>query len=198
MLDGQTLVLNRSWVPVQVAPVTRALTLLYTGHARAMHPVDYSLHDFESWCELSDSDVFTRFTYSTRYRIPLPDVLLLSHFNGFIRHEVRFSRQSIFERDGSTCQYCGKHYTRNRLTLDHVIPASRGGRDSWENLVVACHSCNVRKADRTPDEAQMNLLRRPKKPAWVPHFGKRASADQMTVWARFVDGGDTRSSAEAV
>lgn len=202
MLDGQTLVLNRSWVPVQVAPVTRALTLLYVGHARAVHPEDYSIHDFDSWCDLGegvpDSSAFSRFTYTTRFRIPLPDVVLLTQFNGFVRHEVRFSRQSIFERDGAMCQYCGKRYARSRLTLDHVVPASRGGGDCWENLVVACHSCNVRKADRTPEEAQMELLRRPKKPAWVPHFGKRASMDQMQVWSRFVDGGNTMSTFEAV
>jgi len=190
MLEGQTLILNRSWIPDHVAPVRRALTLLYCGQARAVHPENYGLHDFESWCALAvnNGHEFTRFAYSTRYRIPLPDVILLSVFNGFIRHEVRFSRQSIFERDGCTCQYCGDHYPRSRLTLDHIVPASRGGDDSWENLVVACHTCNVRKADRTPDEAHMPLLRPPKKPAWAPHFGTRASTDQMRVWARFVDG----------
>jgi hypothetical protein len=68
-----------------------------------------------------------------------------------------------------------------------VIPQSRGGQDSWENLVLACLSCNVRKADRTPAEAHTSLIRPPHKPAWIPHFGSRIPPEQIAVWQRFVD-----------
>lgn len=191
MLEGHTLVLNRSWVAIHVTPVRRALTLLYLGHARAVDPVNYNLHDFESWCALPKEIVgngHARYVHTPSKAIAVPDVILASGFNGFIRHEVRFSRQSIFDRDGIQCQYCGKSFSRGHLTLDHVLPTSRGGDDSWDNLVVACHACNVRKADRTPDEAKMPLLRRPKKPAWIPHFGRRIPVQQVQVWERFVGG----------
>jgi 5-methylcytosine-specific restriction endonuclease McrA len=192
MVSGHTLVLNRSWIPVHITSVRRALTLVYVGHARAVNPDDYSLHSFNDWRHLWDGhdngNGHGRYMHSTLLCVRIPDVIVLSAFNGFVRHEVRFSRQSIFDRDGTTCQYCAKRFTRSRLTLDHVYPTSRGGADTWDNLVVACHKCNVRKAARTPEEAHMPLIRKPKKPAWAPHFGARVPSDQAALWRRFVEG----------
>jgi len=183
------LVLNRSWVAVHIASVRRALCLLYQGHARAVHPTEYSLYDFDAWLRLSQTgNGDGRYVHTPNLRIRIPEVILLSGFNGFVRHEVRFSRHSIFERDRSICQYCGKALPRSHLTIDHVIPQSRGGADTWENLVLACLACNVRKADRTPEEAQMPLIKRPTRPAWIPHLGCRVPNDQMATWRRFVDG----------
>jgi 5-methylcytosine-specific restriction endonuclease McrA len=104
-----------------------------------------------------------------------------------VRREVRFSRRNIFERDSNTCQYCGRRFSKSDLTLDHVVPRSRGGRDSWENLVLACVNCNVRKGNRTPEEAQIRLVRKPTKPAWLPTFGARIPREQFVSWQRFVD-----------
>ncbi len=199
MLEGSVLVLNKSWTAVHIAPVRRALSLLYLGAARAVHPHDYSLHDFEDWLVLSQDGLGGRYVYTPTTRIRIPEVILLTLFNGFIRHEVRFSRHSIFERDAGICQYCGKRFPKSQLTLDHVIPQSRRGADTWENLVVACLHCNVRKGNRTPEEAGMPLLRRPARPAWMPHFGARVPQDQLVVWQRFVDAsrwsGGTRKHA---
>jgi 5-methylcytosine-specific restriction endonuclease McrA len=187
-LKGHVLVLNRSWVAVHIAPVRRALCLLYQGHARAVHPTEFSLYDFESWLELSQRVNGGRYVHTPTIRIRVPEVILLNVFNGFVRHEVRFSRHSIFERDRHTCQYCGKVFSRSHLTIDHVIPQSRGGSDTWENLVLACLACNVKKADRTPDEAHMPLVRRPVKPGWIPQLGARVPGEQLKVWRRFVEG----------
>ena len=187
MLEGNVLVLNKSWTAVHIASVRRAITLLYMGAARAVHPYEYSLHDFEDWLTLSQDGLGGRYIHTPSIRIRVPEVILLTLFNGFIRHEVRFSRHSIFERDKGLCQYCGRHFPKSQLTLDHVIPQSRAGEESWENLVVACLACNVRKGNRTPDEAGMPLLKHPIKPAWIPHFGARIPTDQLEVWRRFVD-----------
>ncbi|HRK34625.1 MAG TPA: HNH endonuclease [Candidatus Hydrogenedentes bacterium] len=187
MLEGNVLVLNKSWAAVHIASARRAFTLLYIGAARAVHPHNFSLHTFEDWVRLSQNGMGGQYIHTTNLRIRVPEVILLSLFNGFIHHEVRFSRQSIFERDKGTCQYCGKHFSRGQLTIDHVMPQSRGGGDSWENLVLACLHCNVKKGNRTPDEANMPLLKRPFKPAWMPHFGARVPQDQLAVWKKFVD-----------
>jgi 5-methylcytosine-specific restriction endonuclease McrA len=187
MLEGSVLVLNRSWAAVHISPVRRALTLLYVGAARAVHPRDYSLYDFDNWVVLSQDGLGGRYIHTTTTRIRVPEVILLSVFNGFVHHEVRFSRQSVFERDKCVCQYCGRQFPKAQLTIDHVLPQSRGGGDTWENLVLACLECNIRKGNRTPDEAGMPLLRRPHKPAWMPHFGARIPHDQLAVWQRFVD-----------
>lgn len=186
-VNGQVLVLNKSWVAVHIAPVRRALTLLYQDLARAVHPVDYSLYSFDDWCELSQAANDGRYIHTVSFRIRIPEVILLNAFNGFIQQEVRFSRRNIFERDKNACQYCGARMTRAEATVDHVIPRSRGGRDTWDNLVLACMECNIRKSNRTPEEARMPLLRRPVKPAWMPQLGIRIPTGQIDSWQRFVD-----------
>ena len=187
MLDGGVLVLNRSWVAIHVASVRRAVTMLYQGIARAVHPSDYSLYDFDDWCELSQSRFDGQFVHTPNLRIRIPEVVILNVFNGFVHQEVRFSRRNIFERDRNTCQYCGRRFPKSDLTIDHVVARSHGGRDSWENLVLACVKCNIRKGDRTPEEAGMPLVRNPGRPAWLPKLGARIPKSQIMNWRRFVD-----------
>ncbi len=186
-LDGQVLVLNRSWVAVHIASARRALGLLYQGLARAVHPDDYSLYDFDDWCQLSQAKHDGRYVRTVNFRVRVPEVIILKAFNDFILHEVRFSRRNIFERDKNTCQYCGRRMPKSEVTVDHVVPRSRGGIDSWDNLVLACVDCNVRKGSRTPDEARMPLIKKPAKPAWLPQLGARVPASQLGSWQRFVD-----------
>jgi 5-methylcytosine-specific restriction endonuclease McrA len=187
MLQGHVLVLNRSWLPVHTTPARRALTLLYVGAARAIHPTDFSVYNFEDWVELSQDGLGGPYIRTPSFRIRVPEVVQLVIFNGFIRHEVRFSRHNIFERDRCTCQYCGRQYPKAQLTIDHVVPQSRSGDESWENLVIACEACNVKKGNRTPEEAGMPLIRHPFKPAWIPHFGSTIPSSQFVSWQRFID-----------
>ncbi|MCC6506421.1 MAG: CRISPR-associated endonuclease Cas9 [Alphaproteobacteria bacterium ADurb.BinA280] len=89
---------------------------------------------------------------------------------------------ALFARDRHLCLYCGQHFNRYELTRDHVIPTSRGGRDNWQNVVSACLSCNLRKGNRTPQEAHMPLLAVPYRPSWVEHLilsNRNILADQM-------------------
>lgn len=190
MVNGDVLVLNKSWVAVNVTSMKRALTLLFQGHARVVHPTDYTLYAFEDWCALSRSKAnFSsgRFVCTPSFQIRLPEVILLSVFNGFVRREVRLSRRNIFERDQNRCQYCGVHFSKTDLTIDHVHPRSRGGQDTWENLVLACVPCNLRKSNRTPEEAAMHLIRRPAAPKWLPRFGVQIPREELISWQRFVD-----------
>jgi len=191
MLDAHVLVLNKSWIAINVASARRALALLYQGHARVVHPEDYSILDFDAWCTYSrkasmkNKDVPMVRTPSQV--IVIPEVVVLTAFNGFIRHEIRFSRSNIFTRDKHQCQYCGSLPEKKELTLDHVMPRSRGGGDSWENLVLACARCNVKKSDRTPEEANMRLLNKPRAPRWLPQFGMTVRKQEKHSWQRFVD-----------
>ena len=191
MVNGQVLVLNRSWVAINVTPVKRALTLLFQGHARVVHPSDYSLYDFDSWCALSETKAAFpgrgRFVHTPDMRIRLPEVIILSWFNGFIKREVRLSRRNIFERDRNLCQYCGRRLPRHELTIDHVVPRCLGGGDTWENLVLACVQCNLKKGGRTPEQAHMKLRKKPATPKWMPRFGSPIPPDAIESWQRFVD-----------
>lgn len=102
---------------------------------------------------------------------------------------VKFSRNNVYLRDNGKCQYCGRKVTRDAFTYEHVIPRFKGGKTTWENVVVACVSCNQRKAHRTPEEAGMRLLSTPVKPKKLPEFhGQLAFRDGMPeswrVWLR--------------
>ncbi len=92
------------------------------------------------------------------------------------------SNATLFARDRHLCLYCGNHFHRHELTRDHVLPVSKGGRDEWENVVAACTHCNMRKGNRTPQQAHMPLLAVPFRPSWVEHLilsNRNILADQM-------------------
>lgn len=90
-----------------------------------------------------------------------PSVIRLLRYIRFPYKKVELSRKNVMRRDGHTCQYCG---SKTGLTIDHIIPKSRGGQDSWENLTTACKTCNNVKGNRTPEEADMVLMSKPSKP----------------------------------
>ena len=100
--------------------------------------------------------------------IAAPEIILLANYNRVPRHEAPFTRRNLFLRDDHTCQYCGRRHPTQNLSIDHVIPRSRGGRTTWENCVIACVPCNARKGNRLLNEARMKLITKPRRPAWSP------------------------------
>lgn len=109
--------------------------------------------------------------HSVNKSFPFPSVIRLSSYIKVPYKRIELSRKNIIRRDGYCCQYCGTK--THELTIDHVIPKSRGGTDSWENLVSACKICNNKKGNRTPEEAGMPLIARPRKPnhiLFIKHF----------------------------
>jgi 5-methylcytosine-specific restriction endonuclease McrA len=163
------LVLNRNWMPIRICTVRKALGLLFKDVARVILPETYECLDFRSWSELSVSalDDHVR-TVSLRIRIP--EVIRLIACDHTARPKVVFSRRNLFRRDRNTCQYCGRRYPSEQLSIDHVTPRAQGGKSSWGNCVVACLRCNVRKGNRRPEEAGMALRHRPTEPHWRPSF----------------------------
>jgi 5-methylcytosine-specific restriction endonuclease McrA len=148
---SHALVLNASFEPLHIVTWQRALQLLFQGKVEVV--------------EESELEVRT-----VRFTIKVPAVLRLLTYVPLTRRKelVRFSRMNIFLRDQSICQYCGRGFGRNQLTLDHVIPIVQGGKKSWENIVTACKPCNQKKGGHTPNQAGMQLIRKPKKPSWLP------------------------------
>lgn len=111
----------------------------------------------------------------------LPKILRL-HAKHRSDKKVRFSRHNVFWRDKFHCQYCFRHQPLNRLTIDHVLPQSRGGKTSWENVVSACAPCNTKKGNKLPHEANMKLKNRPLKPNWSPQLYLRLKKDDPEEW----------------
>lgn len=182
-LQRPTLVLNRNWQPVHVATVARALVMLWNGSARIVDPADYQLYDWSDWSRLKPIDG-QPFVQSVRQKLRVPEVVALAKFDRLPTQTVAFSRRNVFQRDKMTCQYCGKQPGSEELTIDHVVPRSRGGQSTWTNCVLACIECNARKADRTPDEARMRLRTAPIRPMWKPIYARRM--ERIESWSKFI------------
>ena len=186
MVNAAVLVLNRHYQPVHVTNVKRAFSLLYQGVARAIDE-QYRLYDFSDWAALSAALEEEESIRTINRRIRIPRVLVLTAFEKLPKVRVRFSRLNIYARDEDTCQYCGLHRRRADLNLDHVIPRSQGGKTCWENVVCSCIECNTVKANRTPLEAGMHLVRKPKKPKWRPFVQINLTLNRHDSWKHFID-----------
>jgi 5-methylcytosine-specific restriction endonuclease McrA len=191
VLNQQVLVLNRLWQAVNVCSVRRALTLLFEGHAQVVFEDgagDFRTYNFSEWRGFSQEAVEREEAVRTvSLRLRVPRVILLLVFDRLPKKEVKFTRHNIFERDRNTCQYCGQSFDRKDLNLDHVIPRDRGGPTTWENIVCSCIPCNTRKANRTPAEAGLRLIRKPKRPKWRPFVQVNFGIPMHDSWKHFLD-----------
>jgi len=189
VLNENVLVLNRLWQAINVCTVERAFTLLYSGHAEVVieDEGDFQTFDFHEWREFSRGHHGEDVVHTVSFNIRVPRVILLLFFDRLPHKEVKFTRHNIFERDHNMCQYCGKRFDRRELNLDHVIPRDRGGTTTWENIVCACISCNTRKANRTPTEAGMHLIKKPKRPKWRPFVNVTIATVAHDSWKHFLD-----------
>ena len=149
LINSPVLVLNQNYQPLNVCNARRAIVLL--GHGKA-EPI-------------ANGRGYVR---SITRTFPIPSVIRLIYMVKRPLMRRRLSRRAVFYRDGFTCQYCGK--TTKELTLDHIVPRSRGGTHIWENVVSACIPCNHRKARLTPAEANLSLVREPRTPRPNPYY----------------------------
>lgn len=184
LLNSKVLVLNRSYLPVHVTSVKRAFALLYQGVAKAVDE-QYHTFDFDSWRDLA-LELHHERVGVVGGVVRVPRVLILIAYERVPKRHVRFSRFNIYTRDGNTCQYCGKRFLRVDLNLDHVVPRSRGGISSWENIVCSCHVCNRHKGGRTPEEAGMKLIRKPRRPEWTPFNFETFGLRRYKEWRPFL------------
>ena len=144
----QTLVLDQGYQPINTVPWTKAMGYIAKNKV----------------------DVLEEYEQEVHFNVGMPAVVRLTHKIESFKKRIKFSRQNVLARDKFQCQYCGARGRASALTFDHVIPKSKGGTTCWENIVMACESCNAKKADRTPKQAGMRLRSKPKRPNWVPIF----------------------------
>ena len=148
-MNANVLVLNQDYQPLSICSVQRSMKLLFLEKAELLH---------------DDPQKELR---TTRSSYQFPSVIRLRSYIRIPYTKVVLSRRNIMRRDSFTCQYCGK---KSDLTIDHVLPKSRGGGDTWENLTTACEKCNVNKGNRTPAEAQMQIRKKPYRPVPITFF----------------------------
>ncbi len=189
-LGQQVLVLNRLWQAVNVCSVRRALTLLFQGQAHVVlnhGDGTFQTYSFGEWRDFSETRPHPESIHAISFKIRVPRVILLMVFDQLPTKEVKFTRHNIFERDKNTCQYCGRIFERKDLNLDHVIPRDRGGPTTWENIVCSCIPCNTRKGNRTPQEAGLKLVRKPRRPKWRPFLHVQVGLPAHDQWKHFID-----------
>jgi 5-methylcytosine-specific restriction endonuclease McrA len=152
----------------------------------------YVSYDFDDWRELSE---FRRefepeqhdWVRTVRFHIAVPRIVRVLTFNRIPKQEVKLNRRNIYARDGNHCQYCGNRFATSELSLDHVIPRSRGGINSWRNVVCCCVRCNVRKGGRTPLQAGLKLIQEPIRPHRSPVVSISLSKSKYSSWQQFLD-----------
>jgi len=188
VLARPVLILNSRWEPVHVSSVQEAIGLVAKGSAVIIDPETYETHVLDSWDAVSRArQIFEgRVIRSSRLVLAEPEVVLLKDYDGRGERSVVFSRRNIFKRDHHTCVYCGKQPKVDELTIDHVIPKSRGGKSEWTNCVLACMECNKRKSSKTLAEAKMTLRKAPVKPSWasLSHIPVKARRES---WQKFLN-----------
>jgi 5-methylcytosine-specific restriction endonuclease McrA len=194
-LDASVLVLNKLYMAVHIISVRRAFCLLCKDLAEVVHLEDgqFASYSFHSWREVSEyrarhfrkeEDDWVR---TSNTEIQVPRVIRLLTYEKLPRQTIKFNRRNIFARDNNQCQYCGRKFPTSELSLDHVIPRSQGGQTTWENVVCACVSCNVRKGGRTPKQAHLSLIRKPEKPKRSPLLNLKLTHKKYESWKTFLE-----------
>jgi 5-methylcytosine-specific restriction endonuclease McrA len=194
-LDASVLVLNKLFMAIHIISVRRAFSLLCKDLAEVVSQEDgrFATYDFDTWREVSEyraryfreeDDDWVRTVSS---EIQVPRVIRLLGYDKLPKQTVKFNRRNIFARDNNQCQYCGRKFPTSELSLDHVVPRSKGGQSTWDNIVCACVSCNVRKGGRTPKEAHLSLIRRPEKPKRSPMLNLKLTHRKYQSWKTFLD-----------
>jgi 5-methylcytosine-specific restriction endonuclease McrA len=195
-LEASVLVLNKLFMAIHIISVRRAFCLLCKDVAEVVSLEEggqFATYDFDTWREVSEyrarsfrqeDDDWVRTVNS---EIQVPRVIRLLSYEKLPKQTVKFNRRNIFARDNNQCQYCGRKYPTTELSLDHVVPRSQGGHSTWENIVCACVSCNVRKGGRTPKQAHMSLIRKPEKPKRSPLLNLKLTHRKYQSWKTFLD-----------
>lgn len=184
------LVLNKNWRPIAAISLEDAICKVYSSYedgtpkARIIEPESYQTFTWEDWSKLKpaiDEDTIA----SANFVFRIPEIILLSRYEKMPKPKVHFSRRTLYKRDRNQCQYCGCRPGSEELTIEHVVPRCQGGKTTWENCVLACVPCNRRKADRTPQQAGMKLLKEPCRPKM--HMLRFDDFKPIKSWEAFID-----------
>jgi 5-methylcytosine-specific restriction endonuclease McrA len=186
------MVLNRSWIPVRVETVKMSLSRIFAGAAYFIDEDDYRVYDWEKWLASFSVSRYEEWPFSygyvsaARINIRSPSVILLRDYNKIPRREIQLTKKNVLIRDRYRCQYTGKRISSKDATVDHIIPKSKGGKNSWTNVVACTKDVNVMKGDRTPEQAGIKLLQVPRKPVWDPVYSVVSTQRVRPGWKKFL------------
>lgn len=151
VVNRSVLALNSTWFPVDVISVKDAFRLVSKEHAKILETINetYMLHTLDSWLDIHMHELYSKIN-TVSLEIPVPEIVVLSHYDDIPIRIMTFSKQNLLIRDKFKCMYCQTTLTEDSMTVDHVVPQAKGGKTNWENCVCACSKCNHEKADNPP------------------------------------------------
>lgn len=195
-LNKPVLVLNKGWTPIHVVSVTAAISDIMVGSKCALDHESYIVYDSDGWFELPVQEGHSFIQLTRGKRIRVPEVVVCAEYNKIPKFTVKLNRRNVYLRDNFTCQYTGEKLTYDELNLDHVVPSSRGGRSTWDNLVACSIRINTLKGNKTPEEAGLKLIKPPRKPKWTPLYSSAINTKRsLDSWKKFLpNSGETAAT----
>jgi 5-methylcytosine-specific restriction endonuclease McrA len=198
MLRANVLVLNQSWSPINITTVEDAIGLIFKDKAKVVVHKDlnntfgelslskYEVLNYEQWIKRSEvlSEDYD-FIHSPKRKHVKPSVILLDGYKGYPNYRIKLSRRGVYNRDNGECQYCSVHVPYKDFQIEHIRPKSWGGKYQWNNIVTSCPECNHKKANRTPEQAGMKLIKKPVKPDesnFISIYSK-----EYSYWSEFLN-----------
>jgi hypothetical protein len=187
-IDSGVLILNKCWIPINTTTVRHSFSLMYSEQAKGLFIENDKFFSLEwnEWLSLKVSDE-DRLIRTINGPIKIPNIIVLNNNDKIPRQTIKFTQKSLWERDNFTCQYTGKKLTKLTGNIDHVIPKSLGGKTCWENCVVAHKDINSKKANKTPEQAGLKLIKKPTSPKIMPVSFYIRNKEKIKDWNMFLN-----------
>lgn len=182
------LVLNKSYIPIHIVDWRKAMSLIFQETAKPLDR-DLIIYDYEEWYLFSKDHISHDYPkiHTVNKQIAIPEIIILKTYDRLPQRDVKYSRQTLFERDGYKCYLCNNIFERRNLTIDHVIPRSKGGKTTWENTITCCKSCNGIKSDKLLNQLNLKPFFMPKKPKWISPLNFSQKKQTLKSWDKFME-----------
>jgi len=176
-MSNEILVLNKFWTPIRIVSFRNGIRLLFkyntdqTPKAYIISTKTYQAFSWEEWMKIKPEN-HDETLITSKCSLIRPKIITISTYTGTSKHKVLFNKRGVFQRDNSTCLYCGNQFKEQELSIDHVIPVSHGGKTNWLNCATACRPCNRKKGNKSLEKCKMNLKIQPYEPTWNQIFAE--------------------------
>lgn len=190
VLKKPVLILNKNWDIIRISSFENVISKVFSGNMKIVDGYTFIVYTWNEWIKNftipKDSDTKYDYILTKDNRIRFPKVFICTKYNKMPKKELKINRKNIWIRDKKTCCYCGDKISFSEMTLDHIVPKSKNGKTTWENVVCCCKKINTKKRNRTPEEAGLKLLYHPYKPKWNPLFSFLLPDDYDPEWLNFI------------
>ena len=188
IIKHSVLILNKYWIPINTTTPKHSFALMFSDNAKAILIEEDKVVplDWNDWVNVNPSEK-DRKIKTVRGYIKIPSIIVLNYYDKIPRQTIKFTQKSLWERDNFTCQYTGKKVNKTNGNIDHIIPKAQGGKTSWENCVIAHKEINAIKADRTPEQAGLKLIKKPSAPKLMPVSFYIRNKEDIEDWNLFLN-----------